>query len=50
MAMALAQRLEARAREDDIDGAKIAFASLEQEMHNLHASLASTREALLCAS
>ena len=48
--MALAQRLEARAREGDIDGAKIAFASLEQEMHNLHASLASTREALQCAS
>jgi two-component system sensor histidine kinase/response regulator len=50
VATALAQRLEARAREGDIDGAKIAFASLEQEMHNLHASLASTREALLCAS
>jgi HPt (histidine-containing phosphotransfer) domain-containing protein len=49
-AVALAQRLEARAREGNLDLAKSVFASLETEMDALHLSLGSTREALQCAS
>jgi two-component system, sensor histidine kinase and response regulator len=49
-AVALAQRLEARAREGNLDSARDAFASLEQEMNMVHANLASTREALQCVS
>jgi signal transduction histidine kinase/DNA-binding response OmpR family regulator len=49
-AVALAQRLEARAHEGDIESAKGAFASLEREMTALDARLAATREALQCVS
>jgi len=50
VAVALAQRLEARAREGNIDAAKSVFASLEHEMQILETNLTSTREALQCAS
>jgi signal transduction histidine kinase/CheY-like chemotaxis protein len=50
LAVALAQRLEARAREGDIAAANGVFASLEAEMHSLQLTLAGTREALQCAS
>jgi CheY-like chemotaxis protein len=50
VAVALTQRLEARAREGDIDAANTAFAALEREMTDLYTTLAGTREALQCAS
>ena len=50
VAVALAQRLEARTREGDIDAANTVFASLEQEIHILETTLAGTRGALQCAS
>jgi CheY-like chemotaxis protein len=50
VAVALAQRLEARAREGNIESANSAFTALEQEMGSLLAALAGTREALQCAS
>jgi two-component system sensor histidine kinase/response regulator len=49
-AVALAQRLEARAREGDFETAKNAFAALEREMIDLHARLAKTRESIQCVS
>jgi HPt (histidine-containing phosphotransfer) domain-containing protein len=49
-AVAIAQRLEARAREGDFQAAKGAFAALEREMTDLHAKLSMTRESLKCAS
>ena len=49
-AVALAQRLEARAHEGDFESAKGAFAALEREMTDLHVKLANTRETLQCAS
>ena len=49
-AVALAQRLEARAREGDFEAAKSAFAALEREMTDLHARLAKTRETIQCVS
>ena len=50
VAVALAQRLEARAREGNLEAAGGAFAALEAEMDSLLAALAGTREALQCAS
>jgi CheY-like chemotaxis protein len=50
LAVALAQRLEARAREGDLDAAKGVFTSLEAEMQSLQLTLIGTREALQCAS
>ena len=50
VAVALAQRLEARTREGDIDAANTVFASLEREIHILETTLAGTREALQCVS
>ncbi len=50
VAVALAQRLEARAREGNIEAANSAFTALEEEMGVLRATLAGTREALQCAS
>jgi HPt (histidine-containing phosphotransfer) domain-containing protein len=48
-AVAIAQRLEARAREGDFQSAKGAFAALEREMTDLHGKLANIRESLQCA-
>jgi signal transduction histidine kinase/CheY-like chemotaxis protein len=49
-AVALAQRLEARARDGSIDSAIEVFALLTEEMDALQTRLGSTREALQCAS
>ncbi len=49
-AVAIAQRLEARAREGNLEAAKAVFSSLESETKALLASLANTGEALRCAS
>ena len=50
VAVALAQRLEARAREGNIEAASSAFAALEEEMVSLQTTLKGTQEALQCAS
>ena len=48
--VAIAQRLEARAREGNLAASRSVFASLEVETRALLASLADTGEALRCAS
>jgi CheY-like chemotaxis protein len=48
-AMVIAQRLEARAREGDLDACRTIFPSLETEINVLLASLATTEEKLQCA-
>jgi two-component system, sensor histidine kinase and response regulator len=49
-AVAIAQRLEARAREGNLEAARAVFARLEVETNALLATLANTGEALKCAS
>jgi two-component system sensor histidine kinase/response regulator len=49
-AMGIAQRLEARAREGDLDACGLVFAALELEVATLLASLTGTAGGLRCAS
>jgi signal transduction histidine kinase/DNA-binding response OmpR family regulator len=48
-AVAIAQRLEARAREGNLEAAAEVFTMLEKETNSLLAALAGTKEALKCA-
>ena len=48
-AVAIAQRLEARAREGDLQAASTVFTMLEKETNALLAALAGTKETLKCA-
>jgi hypothetical protein len=49
-AMAIAQRLEARAREGDLERCGEIFSALEIEIIRILAALAATGESLKCAS